>query len=170
MNRDDERDLVIQALRGRLSRMSEARLRINESLDFDTVLQGVLDSARSLTGARYGAMTLLDDAAELPPDWGPGADASGSNLPLVAYFTSGLTEEQARRLRAMPERTLLFDHLRRIPETLRIPDLASHSMSLGMADWSGAGYPMRMRKAMQSAPPFRHLGGCICQCRALAHG
>ena len=35
----------------RLSRLSQASLRINESLDFDTALQGVLDSARSLTGA-----------------------------------------------------------------------------------------------------------------------
>ena len=36
------------ALRDRLTRLSEASLRINESLDFDTVLQGVLDSARAL--------------------------------------------------------------------------------------------------------------------------
>ena len=35
-----------QALRQRLSRLSEASLRISESLDFETVLQGVLDSAR----------------------------------------------------------------------------------------------------------------------------
>ena len=40
----------------RLSKLSEANLRINESLDFDTVLQGVIDSARSLTNARYGAL------------------------------------------------------------------------------------------------------------------
>ena len=131
MNREDERDLVIQALRDRLSRLSEASLRINESLDFDTVLQGVLDSARSLTGARYGAMTLLDDAVEIPPDWDPSADA-----PLVDYFTSGLTEEQFRRMQQMPERVLLFDYLRRIPGTLRIPDLAGHTMSLGMAEFT----------------------------------
>ncbi len=49
----------------RLSRLSAASLRINESLDFDTVLQGVLDSARSLTAARYGVMTLLDDAGRV---------------------------------------------------------------------------------------------------------
>ena len=49
-----------EALRERLSRLSQASLRINESLDFDTVLQGVLDSACSLTGARYGVITLLD--------------------------------------------------------------------------------------------------------------
>ena len=50
-----------ESLRERLSRLSEASLRINESLDFGTVLQGVLDSARALTGARYGVITLLDD-------------------------------------------------------------------------------------------------------------
>ena len=47
------------ALRERLAMLSRASLRINESLDFDTVLQGALDSARALTGARYGVMTLL---------------------------------------------------------------------------------------------------------------
>ena len=56
----EQRDREIEALRERLSRLSEASRRINESLDFDTVLQGVLDSTRSLTAARYGMMTLLD--------------------------------------------------------------------------------------------------------------
>ena len=53
-----------ESLRERLSRLSEASLRINESLDFGTVLQGVLDNARALTGARYGVITLLDDGAD----------------------------------------------------------------------------------------------------------
>ena len=40
------------ALRERLTRLSEASLHINESLDLGAVLQGVLDSAgRSLTPA-----------------------------------------------------------------------------------------------------------------------
>ena len=46
--------------RDRLSRLSQASLRINESLDLDTVLQEVVDSARSLTGSRYGVLTTLD--------------------------------------------------------------------------------------------------------------
>ena len=41
-----------EALRDRLSRLSQASLRINESLDFDTVLQRVVDSARAITDAR----------------------------------------------------------------------------------------------------------------------
>ena len=51
----------IEALRERLSRHSEASRRINESLDFDRVPQGALDSARSLTVTRYGVMDLMDD-------------------------------------------------------------------------------------------------------------
>ena len=58
----DERDRRIGELEERLSRLSEASLRINESLDFDTVLQKVLDSARALTGARYGVIATMDEA------------------------------------------------------------------------------------------------------------
>jgi len=61
LDKPSDRDRENQALRERLSRMIEASLRINESLEFDTVLQGVLDSARDLTRARYGAIILLDD-------------------------------------------------------------------------------------------------------------
>ena len=56
----DPRDLEIAALQEQLSRLSQASRRINESLDFDTVIQGILDSAQSLTGARYGVITLPD--------------------------------------------------------------------------------------------------------------
>ena len=57
----DQRDREVEALRERLSRLSEASRRINESLDFDTVLQGVLDSARSELSAgeiEYSASRL----------------------------------------------------------------------------------------------------------------
>ena len=54
MQHPDSREQEIRTLRDRLSRMSEARRSINESLDFDTVLQEVVDSARALTGSRYG--------------------------------------------------------------------------------------------------------------------
>ena len=49
----------VEALRERLSALSQASLRINRSLDFPAVLQGVLDSARSLTGASYSLITTL---------------------------------------------------------------------------------------------------------------
>ena len=49
----------------RLTRLSEASLRINESLDLQAVLQGVLDSARALTGARYGLIITLDESGRI---------------------------------------------------------------------------------------------------------
>ena len=66
MKRDDARDLEMQAQIDRLSRLSEASLRISEGLDLDNLLQGIVDSARSLTGSRYGAITVLGDTEELP--------------------------------------------------------------------------------------------------------
>ena len=41
---------------GRLSALGAAMLRISASLDLDTVLHEVVDRARALTGARYGAI------------------------------------------------------------------------------------------------------------------
>ena len=55
MDRPDEQDRRIRELEERLSRLSEASLRINESLDFETVLQNVLDSARDAHGRRATA-------------------------------------------------------------------------------------------------------------------
>ena len=57
---DPDRDPLVQAaaLRHRLSRLSAASGRINESLDLGAVLQGVLDSARSLAGARHGVLAV----------------------------------------------------------------------------------------------------------------
>ena len=66
MTESDRRDQDnASALRERLTRLSEASLRINESLDLDAVLQGVLDSARSLTDASYALITTLDDAGRI---------------------------------------------------------------------------------------------------------
>ena len=81
-------------LRQRLSRLSEASLRINESLDFDDVLQGVLDSARSLTAARYGVITLHGDG-------GIAED----------FLSSGFTRDEADRLWTIPGWQSHFEYL-----------------------------------------------------------
>ena len=115
----EDEDLIQenQALRDRLLRLSEASLRINESLDFDTVLQGVLDSARSLTGARYGVIALLDD--------------SGS---LQDLHFSGMTEYEAELCHQLPEGIRLFEYLSRLPQPLRLPDLLEHIRSTDLPD------------------------------------
>ena len=75
-----------ESLRSRLSRLSEASLRITETLDLDTILQGIIDGARSLTDARYDALLILDDAGRMQD-----------------LVTSGMTPEERRRLGALPK-------------------------------------------------------------------
>ena len=89
----------------RLSRLSAASLHINESLDLDTVLQGVLDSARSLTGARYSLITTLDESGGIQD-----------------FLVSGPTPDEARRLWEIPEGPTFFEHLTVIPGPLRVAD------------------------------------------------
>ncbi len=107
------------ALRERLARLSQASLRINESLDFDTVLQGALDSARALTGARYGVMTLLDGAGRVED-----------------FLSSGMTTEEAEQLWQTPDGHAIFERLGGVSDPLRIPDLVGYVRSLGVADFS----------------------------------
>ena len=107
-----------EALRDRLSRLSEASLRINQSLDLDTVLQGVLDSARTLTGARYGVITLLDDSGGIRD-----------------FLSSGMTVEEAGQLWDLPGGMRLFEYLNAISEPLRLPDLLGHIRSLGLPEF-----------------------------------
>ena len=85
MERENEKG-EIETLRERLTILSEACLRINETLDLETVLQDVVDSARSLTGARYAGISTADS-------WGQGLE----------FLASGMSPEEERLLADMPE-------------------------------------------------------------------
>ena len=123
-----------EALRNRLSRLSEASLRITESLDLDDILQGVIDGARSLTGARYGALLVLDDAGRMQD-----------------LVTSGMTPEERRRLGALPKGLGLLGYLSEIEGPLRLAEIASHPSSVGFPE----GHPP-MRTFLGT--PVRHRG------------
>ena len=138
MNRAEQRDREIEALQERLSRLSQASRRINESLDFDQVLQGALDSARSLTAARYGLMILLDGG-------GPGPD----------FLSSGLTLEESERLWLMPDGLRIFQALADISEPVRIPDLAEHMRALGFPEFA---IPVPVEVFAFMAAPMFHRG------------
>ncbi len=47
-----------------MPRLSEAILRINESLEMETMPSEVIDGACKLAGARYGGITLLDQPVQ----------------------------------------------------------------------------------------------------------
>ena len=115
MDQSSQPDREIAELRERLSRLSDASRRINESLDFDTVLQEVLDSARSLTGGRYGVMTLTGDSGQIED-----------------FLSSGMTGEETERLWEPPQGPQLIGYLGSILEPLRVRDLVGHLTSVGL--------------------------------------
>ena len=134
MGQDDTPSaLETQALRERLSRLSEASVRINESLDFNVVLQETIDNARELTGTRYGVIATMDEAGGLD-----------------ALLTSGTTEEQHRTLVALPGGMGIFDHFSKIAGPLRLEDWGEYAASAGLAGQ----LPMTVFAGM--ATPIRH--------------
>ena len=126
-----------RALRDRFSRLSSTVLRINSSLDLDTVLKEVADSARALTGAAQGVITTVDAGGRL-------AD----------FVTSGLSDEEVEALVAWPEGPRLFEHLRDIERPFQVADLPGYFASLGFPPGP---WPTR---TMQGAP-MRHRGECV---------
>ena len=132
----DERDQQIETPRDLLSRLSEASRRINKSLDLDTVLQEILDSARSLTDARYGVIVILDDTGQAED-----------------FLASGLTDEETQQLFALPEGPKIFEYLTTIPGSLRVPDFVSYLRSQGLPEFRP---PTQMSACL--GPPIRHRG------------
>ena len=104
-------------LRERLAGLSQASLRINESLDLDVVLQGVLDSARSLTGASYGAFVLLDDSGQIED-----------------FLSSGLTAEESQGMWDLADGMRFFELLTMTEGPLRLRDMLGYISSQGLPD------------------------------------
>ncbi len=126
----------MKGLRARFSKLSEANLRINEDLDFDHVLREVLESARTLTEARYGVITVLEESGQVE-----------------AYLSSGLTSEESQRLWEMPDGERFFTYLSRIAVPLRVRDFHSYTRSHGFA---GLDAPVEASAFLVA--PIRHRG------------
>ena len=121
----------------RLSLMAEACRRISQSLDQKVVLQEIIDSSRSLTGARYGALVAFDHHGEIEE-----------------FLTSGMTNDEQHRLRDLPKGLGLLGYLNELQEPLRLQDIASHPKSVGFPE----GHPP-MRTFL--GVPIRHLGNAV---------
>ena len=116
MASDDPRQQVA-ALRERLSALHAAILRISASLDVDTVLREVVDSARALTGARYGMIATVDESGDIEE-----------------FIAPGLSDEERRRMAVWPPGYEFFAHLRDLPGPLRVADLPAYLRSLGYTE------------------------------------
>ena len=139
MDRTEELERENAALRDRLSRLSRASLRINESLELEPVLQGVLDSAILLTAARFGVMTLMDDQGQI------------QNL-----LSSGTISQEALRSWNTPDGIRVFDYLDSLSKPLRVPDLAGVLRSVGLPEFQPPEYVGKSLSFL--AAPVRHRG------------
>ena len=126
-----------EAMRARIATLNAAILRINTSLDLDTVLHEVMDSARRLTGARYGVIATVDEA--------------GAPRDLVF---SGFTPEEQRELYTWPDHARLFEHFRSLPGPLRLADLSGYVHALGIE-------PARTFSRTFQGTPIRHRGADV---------
>ena len=135
MNREDDLLRENRALRERLSRLSEASVHINESLDFNVVLQEVIDNARYLTNARYGVIASMNDVGGLD-----------------SVLTSGTTEDEHRQLVELPGGTRIFDYFSKISGPLRVDNYYEFAESVGLDGW----LPMTVFAGL--AAPIRHRG------------
>ena len=124
----------IESLRTRLSKLSQASLRVSETLDISTVLQEVIDNARDLTGARYGALLTYEQSGGIQE-----------------FITSGISAEELERLRVSPKGLGLLAHMNEIREPLRLADISSHPSSVGFPENHP---PMKTFLGM----PIRHRG------------
>ena len=114
--------------------LSAAILRISASLDVDTVLREIVDSARALTGARYGMIATLD--------------AGGA---IEEFLAPGLTPQERRHMGQWPHGYEFFGHLKELPGPLRVADVPAYARSLGYAA------ELRLAKTLL-ATPMRHRG------------
>ena len=116
MNRPDDVRRENEMLRDRISELSAAILRISASLDLNTVLSEVVESACSLTGARYGGIVTTGEG-------GRGFD----------FVSFGLTTEEHRQLLDWAEGPRLCEHVRDLEGTLKMKDLHGYIRSLGFS-------------------------------------
>jgi signal transduction histidine kinase len=121
----------------RLRRVLEATLLIEADLDLPTLLRHIIDEARSMTNARYGALGVLDD--------------EGTSL--SEFLTVGLSPDEEMRIGARPTGRGVLGMLITDPKPLRLPKLGSHPESYGFPPnhppmTSFLGVPIKVRDAV----------------------
>ena len=118
MSDSDRVRLDVQALRDRMTQPRGATLHISESLDFETVLQGVVDIARALTDSKYAVLMTLDES-ERAQD----------------FIASGMSAEDDQVMEDfLPEGLRVYQNLSGLQEPLRVSDYSHYVSSIGLSE------------------------------------
>ena len=115
----DELRREVESLRDRLTKLSQASIRITRNLDLDTVLQEVVDNARLLTGASYCSLVTFN--------------GSGNVDKLV---NSGVPEEDLERVEAWFRSPSSLYWLNLLTEPIRLANLPVYLSATGFPDTS----------------------------------
>jgi len=98
-----------------LRRLLEATLLLEANLDISTLLHHLIEEARSMTGARYGALGVLND----------------ERTALAEFLTVGLERHEEQKIGARPTGRGVLGLLITDPRPARLADLGSHPDSYG---------------------------------------
>ncbi len=120
----------------RLSRLSQASLRINESLDVGAALRAVMDGARSLTRATHAVITTLDESGRVED-----------------HMALGLDPSDVERLWQAPQGQMFFEYLNALPGPMRVGYLEDFTASISLGKFRS---PVKLTAFM--AAPIRHQG------------
>ena len=105
----------------KLRRVLEATLLLEKDVELPALLGHVVDEARALTGARYGAIGILDDRREA----------------IAEFLTVGIEAGVEGTMGPRPTGRGVLGAVLRQPRTLRLPHIAGHPDSCGFP----AGHP-----------------------------
>ncbi len=117
-----------------LRRLIDAILMLEADVELPVLLGHFVEEARSIVGARYGALGVLN--------------ASGTGL--AQFLTAGLSEREEAMIGARPTGRGILGLLISQRETIRIPDLSAHPARAGFPEHhpmmtSFLGVPVRVR-------------------------
>jgi signal transduction histidine kinase len=111
----------VDQMQARLKRQNEellalhsAGLDVTAELSLDAVLKKVVEQAKNLVGARYGALSVIDREGKI-----------------LSFITSGITTEQRLAIGPPPVGHGLLGVVLREGQRLRLSDLTRHPMSHG---------------------------------------
>jgi signal transduction histidine kinase len=120
-------------LSGSAEALFDAVIAISSDLDLSNVLRRIVEAATTLTGARYGALGVV-----------------GPESYLIEFVTTGISEEDRRRIGNLPHGRGILGLLITDPRPIRLPDLTDHPSSYGFPPnhppmRSFLGVPVRIR-------------------------
>jgi signal transduction histidine kinase len=101
--------------RAGLSQLVDAVMAVGSDLDLPATLQRIVDAARELVDAHYGALGVLDLSGEA----------------LAQFIVSGIDEKTYRAIGELPKGHGILGLLITDPRPLRLPDLGEHPASFG---------------------------------------